>query len=76
MSKKQGQLTQYLQIDWFLAQMYHYMCVWSLQSRLSQFRMVLEICYTEFSLQQGVYDIDWPLATLTATCFYANNDLN
>ena len=76
MSNKQGQLTQYLQISWFLVKVLHDMCVWSLPSHLSQFRMVLEICPIEFSLFWGFHNIDLSLATPTATCFYVCNYLH
>ena len=76
MSNKQGQLTQYLQISWFLVKVLHDMCVWSLPSHLSQFRMVLEIGPIEISLFWGFLKTSWPLATPIATCFYVCNYLH
>ena len=46
------------------------MCVSSLPSRLSQFRIVLEIYSIEFSLFWEFHDIVRPLATPRETCFY------
>ena len=76
MSNKQGQLTQYLQISWFLVKVLHDMCVWSLPSHLSQFRMVLEIGPIEISLFWGFLKTSWPLASPIATCFYVCNYLH
>ena len=50
--------------------------VWSLPSSLSQFRMVLEIYPTEFSLLWWFHDIDQCLAMAIATCFYVFNYLH
>ena len=46
------------------------MCVSSLPSRLSQFRIVLEIYSIEFNLFWEFHDIVRPLATPRETCFY------
>ena len=51
-------------------------CLWSLPSRLGQFRMILEICPIEFSLIWGFHGICQPLATPIAKCLYVCNYLS
>ena len=52
------------------------MCVWSLRSSLSQFRMVLEICPIEFSQFWGFDNIIRPLEMPIATNFNVCNYLH